>query len=168
MDYGDGYDEWMETPFGPDYATMLSEVLGSLELSAPITIRPDASATEAIDLMNQYRVGCVVVTADQQVQGVFTERDVLTRVATQKIDTDRTAISDLMTPAPECLNLGDTMLQAINTMIVGGFRHLPVVDQGKPVGVFGMRDFVRYIVELHPDSELDVPPPGLPNPVPNE
>ena len=68
-----------------------------------------------------------------------------------------------MTPDPECLTPGDRIAYALNKMSVGGFRHIPLVDEdGRPVGVVAMRNIVDFVVDLFPGEVLNLPPsPGL-------
>jgi len=101
----------------------------------------------------------VLVIADERLVGVFTERDVLTKVAGRDIDLDATAVGSLMTPDPECLTLDNGIAYALNMMSVGGFRHIPLVDADQhPTGVVAMRDIVDYIVDTFPEAVLNLPP----------
>ena len=98
---------------------------------------------------------------ESRVEGIFTERDVLGRVAAATVDLDQAPVSNYMTADPECLGIRDRIVPALNAMIMGGDRHVPVLCEGRPVGVFGMRDCVRFIVDLHPEAVLNAPPPGM-------
>jgi CBS domain-containing protein len=136
------------------------------DLQTPIALPAEASVRRAIDRMNELRVGCILVVDHDQLVGVFTERDVLTRVATGGVDTDTTQLGDLMTPDPECLTLDDSIAYALNKMSVGGFRHVPLIDEsGRPTGAVSMRHIVDFIVDLFPREVLNLPPTpslGLP------
>jgi CBS domain-containing protein len=146
--------------------------LGALILNQPIrelaTLRPAVclppatSLRTAIDRMNESSVGCVLVEEDGQLVGIFTERDVLTKVAGVGIDVDRTPLARLMTRDPESLSPDDRITFALNRMSVGGFRHIPLVDDdGRPVGVVSMRNVVDYMVDLFRTEVLNLPPqPG--------
>jgi CBS domain-containing protein len=128
-------------------------------LKPPITLPLQATLREAVEKMNRDGVGCVLVVDAGRLVGVFTERDVLTRVATKGLDPDRTRIDTLMTFDPECLTLDDTTAYALNKMSVGGFRHIPLIDeQGRPTGVVAMRNIVDYLVDLFPEKVLNLPP----------
>lgn len=128
-------------------------------LRAPITVAPSASVRQAIAGMNDHRVGCVLVVDAGRLVGVFTERDVLTKIAAHGRDVDDTLVADVMTPDPECLTLDDGIAYALNMMSVGGFRHIPLVDaERRPTGVVAMRDIVDYIVDLFPGEVLNLPP----------
>jgi len=138
-------------------------IRGLPTLKEPICVRPDTTVRRAIDEMNEHRVGCVLVEEGGRLAGVFTERDVLGKIVTGGIDMDRTRVAEVMTRDPECLTLDDGVAYALNKMSVGGFRHVPLVDDaGRPVGIVAMRDIVDFIVHLFPGQVLNLPPaPGL-------
>jgi len=128
-------------------------------LRPPICVAPDATVAEAVTAMNEHRTGCVLVVADERLVGVFTERDVLTKVAGRDVDLEAATVSSMMTPDPECLTLDDGISYALNMMSVGGFRHIPLVDAAHhPTGVVAMRDIVDYIVDTFPEAVLNLPP----------
>jgi CBS domain-containing protein len=128
-------------------------------LKPPVCVNPDATVREAIAAMNEHRVGCVLVVESERLVGVFTERDVLTKVVARERDTERTAVEAVMTPEPECLTLDDGIAFALNMMSVGGFRHIPLIDgEGRPTGVVAMRNIVDFMVDLFPAEVLNLPP----------
>jgi CBS domain-containing protein len=138
-------------------------IRGLPTLREAVCVRPGATVRSAIDDMNEHRVGCVLVEERGRLVGVFTERDVLRKIAPGGIDIDRTLVAEVMTRDPECLTLDDGVAYALNKMSVGGFRHVPLVDhEGRPVGIVAMRDIVDFIVDLFPNQVLNLPPaPGL-------
>lgn len=128
-------------------------------LRPPVCVDPDASVRYAIDAMNEHRTGCVLVAEDDRLVGIFTERDVLTRIVPETTDIDTTRVSEVMTADPECLTLDDGIAYALNMMSVGGFRHIPLVDaERSPTGIVAMRDIVDFIVDLFPKEVLNLPP----------
>jgi len=128
-------------------------------LRPPVCVSPSTSVRDAVTAMNDSRTGCVLVTDADRLVGVFTERDVLTKIVGKKIDIDATQVAAVMTPDPECLTLDDGISYALNMMSVGGFRHIPLVDNAQhPTGVVAMRDIVDYIVDLFPEEVLNLPP----------
>jgi len=132
---------------------------GLPSLRTPVCVSPMLSVREAVDRMNHQRVGCVLVEQNGLLIGVFTERDVLSKVVPAKADIDKTRVADVMTADPECLTLEDGVAYALNKMSVGGFRHVPLIDEeGHPVGVVAMRDVVDFIVDLFPGEVLNLPP----------
>jgi CBS domain-containing protein len=128
-------------------------------LKPPINVARGTTIREAVDAMNRGSVGCVLVVDGGSLAGVFTERDVLTKVVSRGIDPDATPIERVMTADPECLTLDDGIAYALNKMSVGGFRHIPLVDErGRPTGVVTMRNIVDYLVHLFPSQVLNLPP----------
>jgi CBS domain-containing protein len=90
-------------------------------------------------------VGAVLVLDEDGLAGILTERDVMRAVA-DGLGPD-TRVSDRMTPNPETLDASDTTDHAAMLMIHGGFRHLPVVEEGKVVGMLSIRDLMRIVLE---------------------
>ena len=110
-----------------------------------LTVEPSAQVTEVAKRMVAKDVGAVLVFDDDGLCGILTERDVLRAVA-DGID-DSTLVRDRMTASPETLDADDTTEHAAVLMIHGGFRHLPVVEQGEVVGVLSIRDLMRVVLE---------------------
>ena len=110
-----------------------------------LTVDPSAPVTEVAKRMVAKDVGAVLVFEEGAICGILTERDVLRAVA-DGID-DTTLVRDRMTANPETLDADDTMEHAAVLMIHGGFRHLPVVEQGEVVGVLSIRDLMRVVLE---------------------
>lgn len=128
-------------------------------LRQPVIAAPSVSIRQAVALMNERGVGCVLVVEGGRLVGIFTERDVLTKVITAGRDTDATPVGEVMTRDPECLTLDDGIAYALNLMSDGGFRHIPLVDaEGRPTGVVAMRNVVEYIVDLFPHEVRNLPP----------
>jgi CBS domain-containing protein len=145
-------------------AAILNKPIGSLAtLRPPICLSSDTIVRTAIEKMNAGRVGCVLVEQAGKLAGIFTERDLLTKVVAGGLDIDRTPVRNVMTREPETLTLKDKIAFALNKMAVGGFRHIPLVDDDHhPVGVIAMRNVVEYMVDLFPHEVLNLPPePGL-------
>ena len=110
-----------------------------------LTVEPSAQVTEVAKRMVAKDVGAVLVFEEGAICGILTERDILRAVA-DGID-DSTLVRDRMTPNPETLDADDTTEHAAVLMIHGGFRHLPVVEQGAVVGVLSIRDLMRVVLE---------------------
>ena len=92
--------------------------------------------------------GAVLVVDDAgSLVGIVTERDFLTRIADQPGLADL-PVRDFMTPNPETVLKTDTVAMALGKMNVRGYRHLPVVEGNKPVGMISVRDILRYMTGL--------------------
>lgn len=136
----------------------LRHSISELEPNEPLVVEPQTPALEAITLMKDSRVGCVLVTRSGKLKGIFTERDVLTRVAGEGVDAAKTPVRKLMTSSVETLRPTDSIAYALNKMSVGGYRHIPLVDNAShPVGVISVRDIVAYIVQFFPKSVMNLP-----------
>lgn len=132
------------------------------ELHPVVCLPSTAKVSEAIQSLAEERVGIILIVDDEKLAGVFSERDVLLKVAATNVEINNTAVAELMTPDPQSLHIDDELVYALNQMSVGGFRHVPIVDDSDhPVAVVSMRDIVEYIVSLYPDEVLKLPPsPG--------
>ena len=119
----------------------------------------EKAVREAVAIMREHHVGCVLVVEGERLAGILTERDLLLKMEHADLDGP---VSRLMTPDPETLSPDDPIVYALNKMSVGGFRHVPLVDgDGRPVGVVSVKDVVDYIVDFFPNDVLTVPPsPG--------
>jgi CBS domain-containing protein len=120
-------------------------------------------SSDAVHAMKRGHCGCVVVTGDGtpdgKVTGIFTERDLLYRIVDQGRDPAQLPLAEVMTPNPETLSLRSSVAYALNKMSVGGFRHIPVVDeQHRPCFVVSVRDVVQFLVESFPREVLNLPP----------
>jgi CBS domain-containing protein len=106
-------------------------------------LRLPSSATvrEAAQKMRNRHVGAVLVVSGEQLEGIFTERDVVNRVVAEGLDPDGTTLANVMTANPDTVRPNDTALVALRRMQDGGYRHLPVVDNGHLVGIVSRRDF---------------------------
>jgi CBS domain-containing protein len=107
-----------------------------------ISLAPDATVHDAACVMTRANCGSVlVIDRGNQLLGILTERDLMTRVMARGLDAKATAIHQVMTPHPRCVPPELRVADAVLIMIERGFRHLPVVaDNGKILGVFSVRD----------------------------
>jgi CBS domain-containing protein len=80
--------------------------------------------------------------------GIFSERDLLTKVAGTAVDYERQPVSQFMTSNPETIQATDRLAFALHKMDCGGYRHLPVIKDGRPLGMISVRDMLRYITRL--------------------
>ena len=95
--------------------------------------------------MAERGVGAVVVLEGDAIAAILTERDVMKAVAAGKDGS--AAVTDWMTRHPDTIESDDTTDHAASLMIHGGFRHLPVVDDGKVVGIVSIRDLMRVALD---------------------
>ncbi|MFP6646886.1 MAG: CBS domain-containing protein [Candidatus Latescibacterota bacterium] len=135
----------------------LTEPLLRLSPRVPETVERDQSLGETIARLKGRNVGCVLVTDHGgELAGIFTERDVLYRVAGLIEDLDSLPVESLMTPEPTALKPSDPINRALHLMAIHGFRHVPLVDEDdRPVGIVSLRDIIRFMEEHFADSEAD-------------
>jgi CBS domain-containing protein len=110
-----------------------------------LTVEPGLPLTEVAKRMVAKDVGAVLVTGDERLVGILTERDVLRAVA-RGID-ESTTVADWMTRDPETLDPDESTEHAAVLMIHGGFRHLPVTEGDDVVGMLSIRDLMRVVLE---------------------
>jgi CBS domain-containing protein len=147
---------------GPFDAALLREPLNALPVQRAITLSPNASVTDAIRAMQREHRGCVLVTDDgtarSKLIGIFTERDVLFRIVDRGRNPAALPIGEVMTADPETLSVHASVAYVLNKMSVGGFRHVPVVDdEHRPACVISVRDVVTFLVDAFPREVLNLP-----------
>ena len=111
-----------------------------IEGQEPVTATAAMTVGETARLMRQHKVGAVMVVENDKLVGVFTERDAAFRVVAEERDGRATKLGDVMTRNPQTLSPDQPFLHALEMMYRGGFRHVPVVDNGRPVGMVSARD----------------------------
>lgn len=105
-----------------------------------LTAEAGISVRDAAQRMVAAHVGSLMVVEKDRLVGIFTERDVLTRVVAHERDPATTRIGDVMTREPQTATTEQPLGHALHLMYDGGFRHMPVVDNGRPVGMVSVRD----------------------------
>ena len=137
------------------------ESVSRLHPTPPRHVRADEPVSEAVGLMRQAEVGCVLVCDGERLVGIFTERDLMSRVLAARAPLSE-PVSRFMTPRPVCVHPKDPIGLAVRRMEEGGYRHLPVVDEGgRPVGMLSVKRIVHYLVEHFPGTVYNLPPdPG--------
>lgn len=133
------------------------ESVWRLNPTPPLQVAADASVAAAAALMREKSVGCVLVCLDRKVVGIFTERDLIRRVMAVGRPLSG-PVSDSMTAVPVTVDVRDTIAAAIRRMEEGGYRHLPVMKDGKPVGILSVKRIVHYLVEHFPATVYNLPP----------
>ena len=142
-------------------SNLLREPLGVLPHGKLILLSPHDTVTDAVRTMQGEHRGYVLVTRDgtpeSEVVGIFTERDVLLRIVDRGRNPATLPLSEVMTQEPETLPVTANIAYLLNKMSVGGFRHVPVVDeQGRPVFVVAVRDVLELLVKSFPREILNL------------
>ena len=125
--------------------------LGSLldpQKSLVHSVLPDVSVTECVRRMNELNIGAMLVIEDDQLIGIFTERDAITRVLGGGLDPISTKISEVMTKNPVWVSPATTLEEAMGIITNQRIRHLPVIEDGKVLGVVSSGDLTHRLVEI--------------------
>jgi len=111
-----------------------------VEGQTPITVAKTVTVLEAARMMKQQNVGALLVVDGTRLCGIFTERDALFRVLAEGRDPGATRLAQVMTPQPQTIHPDQPFLDALRMIHKGRFRHLPVVEDGRPLGMVSSRD----------------------------
>ncbi len=120
----------------------------------PITATGELTVEQAARLMKEKRIGALLVLESGRLAGIFTERDALFRVVAEGRDPAKTRLAEVMTTHPRTITADRPFGHALHMMHEGGFRHVPVVDEDRPLGVVSARDALGPELEEFV-SELD-------------
>ena len=110
-----------------------------------LTASAEDRLADAAKRMVERGVGAVLILAGERLDGILTERDLMKAVAAGYSEDAK--VGDWMTRHPETIEADDSTGHAAALMIHGGFRHLPVLNGGKPVGIVSIRDLMRVVVD---------------------
>jgi len=127
---------------------LLKDRIEILNPKSPLAVPPHTPVGEVLRQMAGRSIGCVMVVDGEQLVGIFSERDVLMRVNVDAAAMASRPIEAVMTRRPETLRLRDRIAFALHRMNVGGYRHIPVLDQeDRLVGVVSIRDILAYLTQ---------------------
>ncbi|MBE7538866.1 MAG: CBS domain-containing protein [Opitutaceae bacterium] len=130
----------MDTPI-----SALLERKGNFVYSVPSSV----TVSSAVDEMNKCRVGAIVIVDRGILVGMFTERDVLRRIVGAGLDPSRTLVSDVMTSSVFTVSPNTTMEDAMEMFTQKRCRHLPVISEGRLLGVISIGDITRWMTDQH-------------------
>lgn len=139
---------------------LLNDTVRTLAPAEPVCLPESATVRDAVQgMLARHQAGVLVVDDARRLVGIFTERDVLTRVVGKELDVRATALGGVMTREPEALALGDRIAYAVHCMSVAGYRTIPLVDEERrPIGVVTVADVIRWLANLFPEAVLNLPP----------
>ena len=155
-EFDDAYDD-VERVRGAVLETPVSQLMAR----NPLVVEADATVVAAVNAMNEHHTGCVLVQKNNQLVGIFTERDALRKVIFRE-GNKSWKVETVMTAKPKTLPLDASVAFALNKMSVDGYRHIPIVDHhGRAAGVLSIKDIVNFVVDFFPETVLALPPdPG--------
>jgi CBS domain-containing protein len=149
-----------ECPGSPDLESVLAnESVGSAASHPALLVDATTPLAQVLQLMREGNRGAALVVSNGTLVGIFTERDVLMKIAGQPIDLENAPVSQIMTVDPVTLPVEAAVKFALNKMLIEGFRHIPLVDeQNRPVAVVSMRDLIDYLSDFFSREILNLPP----------
>lgn len=122
-------------------------IIGSLMQTEMVTAKPNETVSQVAKRMADNRVGAVLVVDGTQLAGLFSERDLLMRVVAAGKDPSSTKVVDVATRQLVTVGVDTHVKECATILKEKRFRHLPVIDGGKPVGILSARDFFEFVVE---------------------
>ena len=131
-----------------------------IEDRQPVTAAADTTVAAASRLMKEKRIGAILVLESGRLAGIFTERDALFRVIAEGRSPDSTPLAEVMTPDPRTIGPDRPFAHALHLMYEGEFRHVPVVEDGRPLGMVSARDALgpdlrQFVSDLDKRSHLE-------------
>ena len=140
-------------------SALVSITLSDVVAHTPLVVEANTSLAGVIEAMQRDDRGTVLVVEAGKLVGIFTERDVLMKVAGHPIDLTQRKVSAFMTPDPVTLPADSAVAFALNRMVLEGFRHIPLVDDdNRPVAVVSMRNLIEYLSDFFNRDVLNLPP----------
>jgi 2-oxoglutarate ferredoxin oxidoreductase subunit beta len=124
---------------------LMEEPISVLEPPQALVVAPSDSVAHAIELMLGKNYGCVHVHEDDKLIGIFTDEDIVDKIIGRGLDLKTLPVSQLMRANPVCVDQKDSIAFAFNQMVIAGTHHLPVLDDGKPIGFTSARGLMDYI-----------------------
>lgn len=121
------------------------------------SVSPFTPLSQAIEVMKEDEGGCVIISDDGRVAGIFTERDLLSKVIGEQVDYS-SPIREWMQPAVETLTAEATIGEAVTLMNERSFRNIPLVADGMLVGSISVFDIITYLAECYPKATMNLPP----------
>jgi CBS domain-containing protein len=124
---------------------ILRDTIRRLVPREPVVVAPETPVGEVLNRLVDRQIGCAVVVSDRQVVGIFTERDALVKLNVEAARLRDRPVSEFMTRPVETLELDDRIAFALHKMDVGGYRHIPILDEGRVMGIISVRRILNYI-----------------------
>ena len=119
-----------------------------------VSVLPQATVLEACQKMNENKVGSVVVLEGEKLLGIFTERDLLNRVGAKGFDIKKTCLREVMTTEVAAVSINDSIQDCFKKMEGARCRRLPIVEEGKVIGMVTMRDILEWLMkEIEEENE---------------
>jgi len=159
-EFEDEYSARLDDDLRATRGALLDDTIAVLTPAEPICLAETATVHEAIQsMLSRRQAGVLITDGGGRLTGIFTERDVLTRVVGKNLEAGRTPLSDVMTRSPQALTARDRVAYAVHCMSVAGFRTVPLVDtERRPIGIVTVSDVIHWLAQLFPEAVLNMPP----------
>ena len=158
-------EEWYEGLESDDEESEMSEAvkiqdpISTLGLELPLVVELGTNMKNALNSLQQEKQNCLLITDRNELKGILTERDILLKVTGKGFDLDLATVDEFMTEDPEYLTPEDPLAYALNKMHIGGFRHVPIVnDLMKPVGLISISNIISTIADYFSMEIINLPP----------
>ncbi|MGH9908188.1 MAG: CBS domain-containing protein [Pyrinomonadaceae bacterium] len=150
-------DEKAGVIFGDSSRNARSDSVSLLETDDYVCLEPSDTLSQAIEVMKRDEGGCAIVCREGRVVGIFTERDLLTKVIGQSVDLNE-PVSNWMSPVVATLTPDATIGDAVTMMNEKSYRNIPLVKEGSLVGSISVFDVISYLAESYPKETMNLPP----------
>jgi CBS domain-containing protein len=128
--------------------SLLRDRISVLEPVRPITAAPTMPVGDVLRLMVEHGIGCVVVADNNLPLGIFSERDALRKINIEAAGLAARPVCEFMTANPQTLVADAKIAFAVQRMVLGGYRHLPIVgEKGELIGIISARDILRHLTD---------------------
>ncbi|RME03587.1 MAG: CBS domain-containing protein [Planctomycetota bacterium] len=126
----------------------------------PVESLPEnATIGQAVRLMQEKKIGAIPIVENKKLVGIVSERDILMKVVGKMANFEGEPIEKIMTPKPSWLMKEDPICFAMNKMHMGGYRHVPIVNENmEPEHIISLRDVLGFILDHFPEDVLNMPP----------
>ncbi|NQV49200.1 MAG: CBS domain-containing protein [Candidatus Marinimicrobia bacterium] len=140
-------------------AIHLDDHISTLGLRKPITIQGETSIATCLQLMQDEKIGCLLITESEKLIGIFTERDIIRRIVGKGLSHEDIDVQDYMTKDPDTLTDDAPLAFALNYMVLGGYRHVPIIDtENRPLACLSIKDIVKHIGNYYFSEIANLPP----------
>jgi CBS domain-containing protein len=140
------------TPTGGLQMHLMEDTVRRIPFDRLVLVSPTDSVAHAVSRIKSIGIGQAVVVENGKLVGILTERDLLNKVAGRAVDLRLIPVRQVMTARPDTVAEDDAIRVVVNKMAMGGYRHVPIVRDGQPVGIISAKAVANYILE---HSELD-------------
>tara|TARA_B100001094_G_scaffold306762_1_gene337829 strand:- start:161 stop:709 length:549 start_codon:yes stop_codon:yes gene_type:complete len=158
-------DEWLEGLESDEQsvemgsAVQVNDPISSLGLKIPLMVEIGTNMKNALEVLQRKEQNCILIVKNNILEGILTERDILLKVTGKGFDLELVTVDEFMTKNPEYLSPEDPLAYALNKMHIGGFRHVPIVnDLCEPVGLISIGNIISTIADYFSMEIINLPP----------